>query len=229
MFSAIVLAGGAGSRAQQAMPKQFMSIAGKPMIMHTLERLDQLDAVSEIIIPCYPDNKQRLEDDIQTYMLTKPCHIINGGASRQESALLALRIAREKHVLIHEAARPFITREEFQTLINAAGDSVIYGLDIPFTVSLAQEGKLVSLLERSELVNVQLPQKFPRLALLAAHEKAAAEGKTFTEDAGVLHHYDGREIRVIQGSYWNIKITEPIDFVMAERIYTEYIIGRFSL
>ena len=228
MFSAIVLAGGAGSRAQQTMPKQFMTIAGRPMIMHTLERLDRLCTVSEIVIPCHHQNKTRLEDDIRAHMMTKPYRIIDGGDSRQESTRLGLRAAREDHVLIHEAARPFVTFEEFQTLLDAPGDSVIYGIGIPFTVSLAKNGKVDGLLNRNELVNVQLPQKFPRSALLEAHDRAAAEKCAFTEDAGVLHYYSDSEIRVIPGSHWNLKITEPIDFIVAEHIYAEHILGGFA-
>lgn len=229
MFSAIVLAGGTGSRARQAMPKQFMTIAGKPMIMHILERLDQLDGIAEIVVPCFPDHKEQLEKDIRAYMLTKTYHVIDGGDSRQESTRLGLMAAKEDQVLIHEAARPFVTREEFQALLDTPHPSVTYGVNIPFTVSLAEDGRLVSLLDRSRLVNIQLPQKFPRQALLDAHNRAAAEHRLFTEDASILHHYDGREIRILPGSHWNLKITEPVDFAVAEKIYAEHIIGRFSL
>lgn len=229
MFSAIILAGGSGSRAQQAVPKQFITIAGKPMIMHTLERLDKIAEISEVIIPCYPQNKQQLENDIHAYMLTKPYHIIDGGSSRQESTRLGLRVAKEEHVLIHEAARPFVTIKEFQALLADPHECAIYSVNIPFTVSTVKNGRLAGLLDRNELINVQLPQKFPRQALLDAHDKAAVEERFFTEDAGVLHYYDTQEIHVVPGSHWNLKVTEPIDFAVAEKIYAEHIIGRLSL
>lgn len=234
MFSAIVLAGGAGFRARRALPKQFTDIAGKPMIMHSLERLDELDAVEEIVIPCHPESRERLERDIRAYGLGTPCRVIDGGETRQQSTRFGLLAATGDNVVIHEAARPFVKKEEFVRLIEAPGESVIYAVNVPFTVSLARDGKLAGLLERRELINVQLPQKFPRLPLLRAHDKAAEEGRQFTEDAGVLYYYGGDggdggenggvDIHIIQGTHWNVKITEPVDFAVAEEIYREYIL-----
>ena len=84
------------------------------------------------------------------------------------------------------------------------------------------------LLERDELVNVQLPQKFDRAKLAAAHEAARRDGASFTEDASLFHHYAGERVRILPGSERNIKITVPTDIVTAEAIYAD-VIGRGEL
>lgn len=226
MYSAIILAGGVGSRMHQATPKQFLSLAGKPLIMHTLERLEQIDAIDEIVVVCHPHYRELLEKNIEAYLLKKSYVLTDGGSSRQESTYNGLRAAKNDKVIIHEAARPFVTREEFQALADEPCESAIYGISIPFTVSKQEGGYLSGLLERRELINVQLPQKFPREAILAAHEKAREEGKTFTEDASILYYYTGCPVKVLPGTPFNLKITEPIDLISGENIYREYIIGR---
>jgi 2-C-methyl-D-erythritol 4-phosphate cytidylyltransferase len=103
----------------------------------------------------------------------------------------------------------------------------IYGIPIPFTVLQGRE-RIEGLLERDTLVNVQLPQKFGRERLLTCHERAIADGITFTEDASLLFHYTRAEIGILEGSDYNLKITSGPDFCLGERIYEEYITGRKS-
>ena len=98
----------------------------------------------------------------------------------------------------------------------------MYGIPIAFTVLKGHE-YVEDLLERDELVNVQLPQKFDRAALVAAHEAARRDGATFTEDASLFHRYAGAPVRILPGSERNIKITVPTDIVTAEAIYADSI------
>ena len=100
----------------------------------------------------------------------------------------------------------------------------MFGIPIPFTVLKGHE-YVEGLLERDELVNVQLPQKFERAALMAAHEAARRDEATFTEDASLFHRYAGTPVRILPGSERNIKITVPTDIVTAEAIYAD-VIGR---
>lgn len=226
MYSAVVLAGGVGSRMHQAVPKQFLALAGKPMILHTLERLDHMDEIDEIIIVCHSNYKELLNMHIAAYMLKKPYVIVDGGVTRQESAYNGVKAAKNQYVMLHEAARPFVTTKEFQALLAEDAENVTYGLDIPFTV-LLREGEAISgILERNQLVNIQLPQKFNRELLLSAYEKAEAEGKHFTEDASLLYHYTNCPVKIIDGRPTNIKITSSVDLMTGEAIYKEYIVGR---
>ncbi|MDR1616650.1 MAG: 2-C-methyl-D-erythritol 4-phosphate cytidylyltransferase [Syntrophomonadaceae bacterium] len=225
-YSAIILAGGAGTRMKQASPKQFLLLAGKPMFMHTLERLEKISSIKEIILVSVPQYRELLAANIDAYMLQKKYLIVDGGESRQQSVLNGILAASQDNVIIHEAARPFVTTDEFQALIDEPCEDAIYGADIPFTVLLKKNGFISNILERSELLNVQLPQKFGRQPILDVHQRAAAEGKRFTEDASMLYYYTGREIKILPGSHCNIKVTEPIDLILGEFIYKEYIIGR---
>lgn len=226
MYSAIILAGGAGSRMHQSVPKQFLALAGKPMILHTLERLERIDEIDEIIVPCYPQYKELLRMNIDAYMLKKTYKIIDGGSTRQQSAHFGVLEAKNEDILIHEAARPFVTTQEFTALLEDKAENATYGLEIPFTVSVRTGDKITGLLERDTLVNIQLPQKFKRTPLLAAYEQAEQDGLFFTEDTSLLYHYLKKPVKVLEGTPNNVKVTNSVDMVVGETIYKEYIVGR---
>ena len=101
-------------------------------------------------------------------------------------------------IIIHEAVRPLVTVDEFRALIAAPDANAMFGIPIPFTV-LKGHDYVEDLLERDELVNVQLPQKFDRAKLVAAHEAARREGTSFTEDASLFHHHTGEPVRILPG------------------------------
>ena len=226
MYSAIILAGGAGSRMQQSVPKQFLALAGKPMILHTLERLERIDEIDEVIVPCYPQYKELLQMNIDAYMLKKPYKIIDGGSTRQQSARLGVLAVKNEDILIHEAARPFVTTQEFTALLEDEAENATYGLDIPFTVSIRTGNTITGLLERDRLVNIQLPQKLKRTPLLAAYEQAERDGLVFTEDTSLLYYYSRTPVKVLEGTPNNVKVTNSLDLAAGEMIYKEYIVGR---
>lgn len=226
MYSVVILAGGTGSRMHQNVPKQFLALAGKPMILHTLERLERIDEVDEVIVSCHPHYKDLLEMHIAAYMLKKPYTIIDGGDTRQQSAFLGVKAAKNEHIIIHEAARPFVTLAEFRALMDCEAENATYGLEIPFTVSVRKGDMIGGLLERDSLVNIQLPQKFRREPLLRAYEQAARDGAVFTEDTSLLYCYTDEPIKVLAGTPNNIKITNSVDLIAGEAIYREYIVGR---
>lgn len=222
--SFILLAGGTGSRMKRDIPKQFLMIAGKPIIMHILERIDKLEEINEIIIVCHSNYIELMKKYINSYMIKTRCIIINGGDSRQESVFNGLKNASNNIVIIHEAARPFVKLSEFKTLINSEYNNVIYGRKIPFTV-LQGKDKITGLLQRDELINVQLPQKFDRNLLLECHKKARDQSMTFTEDSSMVYFFNKEEIYIIEGTEYNIKITDSVDLLIGEIIYNEYILS----
>jgi 2-C-methyl-D-erythritol 4-phosphate cytidylyltransferase len=116
--------------------------------------------------------------------------------------------------------RPLVSTDEFQALIDAPDENAMYGIAIPFTVLKGHE-YVEDLLQRSELVNVQLPQKFNAAALRDAHQRARAESATFTEDASLFFHYAGAPVRILPGSERNLKITVPTDLIIAEAIHAD--------
>ncbi len=225
-YSCVLLAGGNGKRMQNTTPKQYLLLAGKPIIMHNLERVDAVDDIDEVIIVCERGYIPYIKDLLVSYNLKNRYVFAEAGESRQQSVYNGLKEVSNASVLIHEAARPFVTKEDFQRIIEEEEPNVSYSYPIPFTV-LKGKDYVEEILNRTELVNIQLPQKFDTALIREAHRKAAEENLHFTEDAGLLKQMcpDAR-IRLIKGSANNIKITEPIDLLVGEIIYREYVAGR---
>lgn len=221
MYTVILLSGGIGSRMQNNVPKQYMLLAGKPMIMHVLEKINLLDAVEKVVIVCAPDYRASLQLMLEQYGIRKTVEFAPAGKTRQASVFSGLKNVKTANVIIHEAARPFVKLEDFQALMDEPGENAIIGSDIPFTVVEGHE-RVEGILDRSSLVNVQLPQKFNTQLIREAHVKAAKEGLSFTEDASLLFHYSpGAKIKILKGKEYNIKITTRIDMLAGEMIYDE--------
>lgn len=223
----VVLAGGIGKRIGRPFPKQFLLLGGKPLIVHVLEKARAIADIERVVITCPESHLEPTRELLANHRLGSKFECILGGSSRQESVYKGV-VALEgiDSVIIHEAVRPLVTVETFRTLIDAPDPNVMYGVPISFTVIKGHD-YVEGLLDRDELVNVQLPQKFDRAKLLEAHEAARREDAFYTEDAGLFYHYTGEPVRILRGSDENIKITVPTDTVTAEAIYAD-IIGRGS-
>jgi D-ribitol-5-phosphate cytidylyltransferase len=223
----IVLAAGIGKRIGQPLPKQFLLLGGKPLLVHVLEKARALPQIERVIITCPGSHLEATRELIANHRFGDRFVCIVGGGSRQESVYLGLQALEGfDSVVVHEAVRPLVTVEAFRALIEDEHENAMYGIPIPFTV-LKGHAFVEELLERGELVNVQLPQKFDRGKLLVAHEAAARDGASFTDDAGLFFQYTGEQIRILDGSDQNIKITVPTDVVTAEAVYAD-ILGRRS-
>ncbi len=225
MYSAILLSGGTGTRMRKDIPKQYLLLGGKPMVIHSIERFDRLDAIDEIVIVCASEYLDSLKLIIHQYNISKKVIFAESGETRQASVYSGLKASNQADVIIHEAARPFATIDDFERLIAAENRNAILGYDIPFTV-VKGHNEITGILDRSELVNVQLPQKFEKSLLMECHEMAVSEKKVFTEDASLVYFYKKSSIGIVKGNPNNIKITEPGDLVTGEVIYKEYINGR---
>ncbi len=225
MYTLVLLSGGTGSRMHNAVPKQYMLLAGKPVIMHILERMDQIAAIAEIVVVCAPEYEASIRLMLSQYGVQKTVRFAPAGTTRQASVYSGLSLVKTDDVVIHEAARPFVKAEDFQRLLDEAHRNAIYGLSIPFTVVRGHE-TVEGLLTRSELVNVQLPQKFETALLVAAHEKAMADKAEFTEDASMVYHYfPATQIQICEGLDYDIKLTTRIDMLAGEQIYDD-VFGR---
>ena len=155
-YSFILLAAGKGVRLGKKMPKQFLPLAGKPMLVHTLERIDMLRQITEIIIVCSDEYLPDIQAYVDSYGITKNVLYAKGGATRQESVYNGLLAASEDTVIIHEAARPLVSIAEFEQLILCPYDNVTYSYSIPFTVlKRSSDGTISDILHREELVNIQ--------------------------------------------------------------------------
>lgn len=218
MYSMVLLASGTGSRMGKEIPKQFLELDGKPIIIHTLESFIHLPNITEIIIVSALEQHDFLESIISTYLPSLNYKIVEGGEQRQDSALNGIVETTNDYVLIHEAARPFVTPAEFQLLMDTASEAITYGAPIPFTVLQGTE-QVDGILDRSQLINVQLPQKFNKQLLLAAMITAQKEQKYFTEEASLFKYYrQDVKISILKGKQENIKITYPMDLILATEL-----------
>ena len=223
----VILAGGVGKRMHQKTPKQFLLLGGKPIIIHVLENIEKVDEIEKVVICSPKEHIEQMKQLIFNHNIQKNIICVEGGKTRQESTYIGAKNLKGcDTIIVHEAVRPFVSDKEFKSMINSKEENAIYGIDIPFTV--LEGGEYIEKnLERNKLINVQLPQKFNGKKLLDAHEKAANEGKHFTEDASLFYHYyPGDKIKIMEGSLYNIKITTPVDLISCEQIYKEYIVGR---
>jgi len=207
-------------------PKQYLLLAGKPVIIHILERIDDIAEISEVIIVCHERYRDLLSTYISAYMLRKKIVFANAGTTRQESVYNGLQKVNTKLVILHEAARPFVKKSDFETLIHDENENITYGIDIPFTVLKTNNHYISGNLKRDELINIQLPQKFNASSLLQGHQMAIADKLVFTEDASLLFHYGLGAVKVVKGQPYNIKLTEPMDLLLGEIIYKEFFAGR---
>ena len=133
-YTFILLSGGTGNRMHNSVPKQYMNLAGKPMIVHVLENADRLDCVSKLVIVCAKEYRSYIDGLLEEYRIGKSVEYADAGETRQASELSGLKKADTESVIIHEAARPFVKIEDYLKLINEPGEIVMPGLDIPFTV-----------------------------------------------------------------------------------------------
>ncbi len=218
MFSTMLLSGGVGSRSGQDIPKQYCCLLGKMIIEYCLESISGAGLTDELVI-VYGDGYLELLKNIMIKYshIFKTVKYVEGGSTRQESVFNGLRQCSSSQVLLHEAARPLITADDILLVINHPSDAVTMGLDIPFTVLKQKDGFIDEVLERNELFNVQLPQKFNTKDLLKAHIKSAEDKNIFTDDSSLFFTYNG-QVAVITGSHENIKITTQKDFTLAEEI-----------
>ena len=221
MYTLLLLSGGVGTRMHNTVPKQYMLLAGKPVIMHILERVDQIDRIAEVVVVCANEYISSIELMLNQYGVNKPVRFAPAGSTRQASVRSGLQLVRTDDILLHESARPFVKVEDFIRLLDVKQRNATYGLSIPFSV-LQGHDKVEGILNRSELFNVQLPQKFETRLIRETHEKAFAEGLEFTEDAGmVFRYFPDTDIAICPGMDYDIKLTTHIDMLAGEQIYDE--------
>lgn len=220
MISAIIPAAGSSQRINAGINKQFLSIAGQPVLTRTL--LSLKGSVDEYIIVCRQGEEEychnAIGDVLQDYKL------IPGGASRQDSVYAGLTCAQGDYVLIHDGSRPLASPALIRRVIEAAR---VYGAAIPAlpltdTIKEVSEGMVQATLDRTRLQAVQTPQVFRRDLLLEAYNHVGTKRQHATDDAFIFEAL-GQPIRVVSGEATNLKITHPQDILRATQIIGETI------
>ena len=211
-------------------PKQFLELDGAPILLHTLRRLASCDSISEIILATRADEVQRMEELCRHEKFRQSVHVVKGGSTRQESVAAALEHVDDgvELVAVHDAVRPFVTREQVSRVIEEARKcgAAILGIPAMDTVkevkrsSLPQDVALIiGTIPRERLVLAQTPQIFHTKLLKEAFARAAADGVNASDEAGLVERL-GHDVHVVHGTERNIKITKPSDMELA-RFYLD--------
>jgi 2-C-methyl-D-erythritol 4-phosphate cytidylyltransferase len=220
-YTVIVPAAGQGKRMGAGKNKQFLNIGSKPLILQTIQAFAQDEWCNQIILVGNEQELGELENLIESSGLIKPIIIIAGGKERQQSVYHGIKMVEdhEKIVLIHDGARPFITREIIHEVVQKANDNGAATVAVPVkdTIKKVNHEVVEETLERSGLWAVQTPQAFRLSIVKTAHQKAEEMGFLGTDDASLVE-YIGQSVHIVQGSYFNIKITTPEDLILAEAI-----------
>lgn len=211
----IILAAGHSTRAKLNYPKQYLRIDGKPILVHILEKFRNIKEVNKIIITCISEYIEETKDMIDKYNINNYI-CIEGGITRQESCYKALKYVTTKRVIIHEAARPFITKKHIIDIMNVDGYVIVPCVSIIPTI-YNKNGRYE---DRNKLVNIQLPQVFDTDILKQAHEKGI--GKDYSDDSNLLCGEFNIQPILVKGLEENIKITTPLDVEIAEVIFSEF-------
>ena len=216
MYSLILLNGGIGARVGANQPKQLLKLRGIPILVYALVQADRVEQISQIVLNYPAGWKDAVEEVLVDYAIATPVTLVEAGDTRHASVAAMLPHCTEDGVIIHEAARPLVSRKNFEDLIEDSHRNVSLMTRIAFTVAPVdpETRKVTGSLERDRLRNVQLPQKFSRADLTSAHEKAKQDGKVYTEDATLVADY-GSPVHYIEGSDINLKVTTPTDLRMA--------------
>lgn len=204
-------------------PKQFLSLGGQPLILHSLRVLQASSAVHEIILAVpQSDMDYCLKEIIAKHHFTKVTKVVPGGAERQDSVRHALEAVHGEVdvVLVHDAVRPFLTERMIEEVVSMARGRGAAIIALPMKDTVKQVGAdhvIERTIDRAGLWLAQTPQAFRRDWLLAAHRKAHGEGVRATDDA-YLMEWCGYSVSVVEGSGENIKVTRPEDLIVGEAI-----------
>lgn len=222
-ISAIIVAAGKGKRMGMNYNKQYILLANKPIVAHTVEVFENMNLIDEIILVVGKGEVDLVKGSIiDKYNFKKVVHVLEGGAERQDSVYNGLKAVSNdcSIVLIHDGARPFVESniiEEGITVAKESGASVV-AVPVKDTVKIVNENMEVSHTpNRETLWAVQTPQIFKYKLLLDAYEKLQNSNMKFTDDAMLIEKL-GHIVKIIKGSYENIKITTPEDLILGEGI-----------
>ena len=222
---AVIVAAGKGRRMGTKVSKQFLPLRGKEILAHTVECFEASEDVDEIVLVTGEESLGDVEEMKREYGWKKITAITAGGKERQDSVRNGLEKLSPKTeiVLIHDGVRPFVTKTMIRESAREAKKmgACIIGVPAKDTIKVCSaEGIALNTPDRSTLWQIQTPQTFRKDLILSAYEQAEREGFRGTDDASLAEH-SGFAVKVIMGSYRNIKITTKEDLIMAEAFLEE--------
>jgi 2-C-methyl-D-erythritol 4-phosphate cytidylyltransferase/2-C-methyl-D-erythritol 2,4-cyclodiphosphate synthase len=217
--AAVIAAGGTGTRMNAAVPKQFLEIAGKPILLHTIERISSLEEVTQIIVALPVEHIPEATAILSRHPLPVEVRCVPGGQNRQESVRCGVNHVHPAAdvIMVHDAVRPVCDREMMRRVLDAAWKkgAAVPGLPATETIQrVSRTGRVLSTPPREELYSNQTPQAFHAGILKSALDRAHEAGFIGTDESSVVR-WAGHPVIVVPGSPDNIKITRPLDLSIA--------------
>jgi len=223
IVEAIIPAAGYGRRLKSKTLKPLVKINGKPLLIHTLLALTKLDLIQKIIIAVNPGGLGKFKRALKPYKIRKEIFLVPGGKTRRDSVNNCLKhIGKDTDfILVHDAVRPFISRELIIKTVKAAkvNQAAVCAILSKSTLKRVTDNYEISeTLDRKNIWEIQTPQVFKKDTLINAYKKY---GRLEATDDASLVEKTGVRVKVVLGSYFNIKITTPEDLVFAKAILKE--------
>jgi 2-C-methyl-D-erythritol 4-phosphate cytidylyltransferase len=225
MNVAIIPAAGSGTRLGGNLPKQFLPLAGIPLIFHTLLRFEICPDIDAVAVALPVSDIVEMGDAISERAFHKPFHLVPGGKERSDSILNALEAIAGMSpdiVVIHDAVRPFISTTDISAVIQRTQEigAAILAIPATDTIKEVENGLITRTLDRRKIYRAQTPQAFRYELLLKANQAARADhvpAELLTDDSLLVERL-GAPIAIVKGSPDNLKITTPEDFKLAEKM-----------
>lgn len=220
----LILSSGIGKRCSADIPKQFLKIAGKYIIEHTIELFENNQNIHSIIVVSHADYINKTQEIVKKNNYKKVVKIVAGGETRQDSSYIGVNSIEEDeaNVLIHDVARPFTDSEVIDECIQALNnyDAVSVAVASPDTIAEVDENNcIVNIPQRKHLRRNQTPQAFKLKIIKQAHQYAKENNIVVTDDCSLVQYSGVCKIYIVNGNEDNCKITYPSDIPVAEKIY----------
>ena len=216
---AIIPCAGLGRRMGGVVPKQFLEIQGKPLLIYTLDKFERCPEIHRVVLVVPPDHIETARAMTERWGMDKVFTVVAGGDERQDSVANGLRELPEECeiVIVHDGVRPFVSTVKIQEVVAAAREegAAILAVPVKDTVKRGGDGCVEETLERNSLWAVQTPQGFRIDWIRTAYKKAREDGYSGTDDAALLERC-GYRVSIVEGEERNIKITSPEDLAWAE-------------
>jgi 2-C-methyl-D-erythritol 4-phosphate cytidylyltransferase len=219
-YEVVLPAAGSGKRMGAGMNKLFLLLANKPILIHTLEVFQNDEDCTGIWLAVKPEEREYVQELLNKYHITKVKGLPNGGKERQHSVHSCLKEMQEVEiVLVHDAARPFITQPVIDALVKTAYEkgAAIAGVRAKDTMKKVKDGVIVETVDRENLWSIQTPQAFRFDLLYEAEDVAEKVGFLGTDEAMLVERL-GHQVHIVESTYENVKITTKEDLVFGEAI-----------
>ncbi|MBF0805683.1 MULTISPECIES: 2-C-methyl-D-erythritol 4-phosphate cytidylyltransferase [unclassified Streptococcus] len=213
-YDVILLVAGSGSRMMADRNKILLELEGQPIFSYSLKVFQADLDCQRIILVGRPEDRPAFEPYLSSRVV-----FVTGGAERQDSVRLGLEQVEAEWVMVHDGARPFICLDQLQEL--KAQPNSILAVPVKDTIKEVAAGMIQQTVPRERLMAAQTPQFFERALLVDVHEQALQAGYLGTDDASLVEAFSSVQVALLQGSYWNVKMTTPEDLILGQAIRKE--------